>query len=162
MRDLYLDTPGLTDRVRRAGRASPTALTNPYEQAKALADFLHGDASFDVPDEPVPSPRTARTSSTSSCSTRRAVGTGYCQYYASAMAIMARSLGLPARVAVGFAPGRAAGDGPYLVREANAHAWAEIYFPGYGWQIFEATKSINPRFVACHRRRQRGRRRRGP
>ena len=62
------------------------------------------------------------------------------------MAMMARSVGLPARVAVGFAPGEAAGAGPVAVAEANAHAWAEIYFPGHGWQIFEATKSIDPRF----------------
>jgi hypothetical protein len=73
--------------------------------------------------------------------------TGYCQYYASAMAVMARSLGIPARVAVGFAPGEDIGDDLYLVREANAHAWVEVYFPGYGWEIFEATKSINSRFA---------------
>jgi hypothetical protein len=48
---------------------------------------------------------------------------------------------------VGFAPGEREADGDtYLVREAQAHAWAEVYFPGYGWQIFEATKSISPRF----------------
>jgi hypothetical protein len=63
------------------------------------------------------------------------------------MVVMARSLGLPARVAGGFAPGERQEDGTFLVREANAHAWAEVYFPGYGWQIFEATKSIDPRFV---------------
>ena len=61
-------------------------------------------------------------------------------------AIMARSLGLPARVAAGFAPGERLEDDTFLVREANAHAWAEIYFPGHGWQIFEATKSISPQF----------------
>jgi hypothetical protein len=60
---------------------------------------------------------------------------------------MARSLGIPARVAVGYAPTASDGDGRYTVREANAHAWAEVYFPGYGWQIFESTKSINPRFT---------------
>ena len=63
------------------------------------------------------------------------------------MVIMARSLGMPARLAAGFAPGeRIDQDDRFLVREANAHAWAEVYFPGYGWEIFESTKSINPRF----------------
>ena len=77
------------------------------------------------------------------------------------MVLMARSVGLPARVAVGFAPGERQEDGTYLVREANAHAWAEVYFPGYGWQIFEATKTINPQFTRARRRsgQRRGRRR---
>jgi hypothetical protein len=58
------------------------------------------------------------------------------------MVLMARAVGLPARMAVGFAPGERQDDDTFLVREANRHAWAEVYFPGYGWQIFEATKSI--------------------
>ena len=62
------------------------------------------------------------------------------------MVVMARSLGLPARLAAGFAPGERQDDDTFLVREANAHAWAEVYFPGYGWEIFEATKSISPGF----------------
>jgi hypothetical protein len=59
---------------------------------------------------------------------------------------MARSVGIPARLAVGWAPGNRIEDGLYEVTDKNSHAWAELYFPGYGWQIFEATKSINPRF----------------
>jgi hypothetical protein len=70
---------------------------------------------------------------------------------------LARSLGIPARMAVGFAPGeqilgpggeRVPGGTTWQVRERNAHAWAELYFPSYGWQIFEATKTI----PAVHRR----------
>ena len=78
----------------------------------------------------------------------RADRTGYCEYYATAMALMARSVGLPARVAVGFAPGERLEEGTYLYRESNAHAWVEIYFPGYGWQIFEATHTIRGVFRA--------------
>ena len=58
------------------------------------------------------------------------------------MAVMARSLGLPARVAVGYAPGERVDEGIFQYRKKNAHAWAEIYFPRYGWQIFESTHSI--------------------
>jgi hypothetical protein len=58
------------------------------------------------------------------------------------MVMMARSLGIPARMAVGYAPGERVEAGVYEVRGSNSHAWAELYFPAYGWQVFEATKSI--------------------
>lgn len=65
---------------------------------------------------------------------------GYCTHFASAMALLARSVGLPARVATGFHfGGPPEPDGSYVIRELNAHAWTEIYFPDYGWIIFDAT-----------------------
>ena len=68
---------------------------------------------------------------------------GYCQQFASAYAAMARSVGLPTRVAVGFTWGEwdaARGtDGAYVVRGKNAHAWPEVYFAGTGWVRFEPT-----------------------
>lgn len=152
VRDLYLDDSRVTDRVRALAQdvVDAAEATNPYEQAKALAAFLQRDPSFTyrtvaaVPEPGVDlvdfflfDPESDRS--------------GFCQYYASAMVMMARSLGLPARVAVGFAPGERTDADPetdtFLVRESNAHAWAEVFFPGYGWQIFEATKSINPGFA---------------
>lgn len=67
---------------------------------------------------------------------------GYCDYYASAMAGMARSIGIPARVAAGYSQGQYNPEtGAYRVRENNAHAWVEIYFPRYGWVEFEPTAS---------------------
>jgi transglutaminase-like putative cysteine protease len=69
---------------------------------------------------------------------------GYCEQFAAAMAIMARSLGIPARVVVGFlAPEDAgyAGAGTYLYTSDALHAWPEIYFPGSGWVRFEPTPS---------------------
>ncbi len=63
---------------------------------------------------------------------------GYCTYYASAMAIMARSLRIPARVAVGYATGEEVEPGVYVVREADAHAWPELYIDGR-WLPFEPT-----------------------
>jgi transglutaminase-like putative cysteine protease len=145
--DLYLGTPGLTDRVRQLALDVTEGLTTPYEQAEALAQFLQRDPSFTYQTK-APIPQNGEDLVdfflfAEEAERRR----GYCQYYASAMVMMARSLGLPARVAVGFAPGERTESGTYLVREANAHAWAEIYFPGYGWQIFEATKSIDAGFV---------------
>jgi transglutaminase-like putative cysteine protease len=73
---------------------------------------------------------------------------GYCEYFATAMAVMLRETGIPARVAVGFLPGErivdaGVGSGEqldtYLVTTADAHAWVEVLFPGHGWITFEPT-----------------------
>lgn len=64
---------------------------------------------------------------------------GYCDYYSTAMVVMARSIGIPARWVKGFAPGELTGDGVYTVRNSDAHSWVEAYFPGYGWIPFEPT-----------------------
>lgn len=82
---------------------------------------------------------------------------GYCDYYASAMVVMLRSVGIPARIAVGYTPGDPIltedtqdwimqGRNPgepigYRVREENAHSWPEVYFPSFGWIQFEPTAS---------------------
>jgi transglutaminase-like putative cysteine protease len=63
---------------------------------------------------------------------------GYCDYFASAMVAMLRQVGVPARVASGYAIGELdQGTGRWVVRDANAHSWAEVYFPRYGWIEFE-------------------------
>ncbi len=65
--------------------------------------------------------------------------TGFCDYYASAMVVMARAVGLPARLGVGFLQRPADSAGEQTIRQIDAHSWAEIYFPGYGWVEFEPT-----------------------
>ncbi|TMM10759.1 MAG: transglutaminase domain-containing protein [Actinobacteria bacterium] len=64
---------------------------------------------------------------------------GYCEQFAGTYAVMARSIGLPTRVAVGFTPGQVAGDAFYHVRALNAHAWPEVLLGRYGWVSFEPT-----------------------
>jgi transglutaminase-like putative cysteine protease len=64
---------------------------------------------------------------------------GYCVHFASAMAVMARTLGIPARVAVGFLPGDRQADDLWSVTANDAHAWPELYFEGVGWTRFEPT-----------------------
>jgi hypothetical protein len=63
---------------------------------------------------------------------------GFCQQFATAMAVMLRSLGVPARLAVGFTTGNPI-PGGYRVTNLEAHTWPEVLFPGYGWQPFEPT-----------------------
>lgn len=67
---------------------------------------------------------------------------GYCNYYATSMIVMLRSQGIAARMAAGFSQGEYdPATGQYIVREADAHTWVEVYFPGYGWVEFEPTSS---------------------
>jgi transglutaminase-like putative cysteine protease len=64
---------------------------------------------------------------------------GYCQHFAGAMALMLRFLGIPARVAAGFTSGKRDENGVWTVTDQNAHAWVEVWFPGYGWLAFDPT-----------------------
>jgi transglutaminase-like putative cysteine protease len=77
---------------------------------------------------------------------------GYCEQFASAMAIMLRTLRVPARVAVGFTPGTFE-DGSRLITTEDAHAWVEVWFPGAGWLPFDPTplsdgRTVIPGYVA--------------
>jgi transglutaminase-like putative cysteine protease len=62
---------------------------------------------------------------------------GFCQQYTAAMTVMARALGLPTRIGVGYRSGTLQEDGSYLVQTTDAHVWVEVLFPGYGWLQFE-------------------------
>jgi len=148
IKDLYLNTTGLTARTRDLALqlAATAGATDPYFRAKALAQFLSQDPRFTyATDAPVPTTPGQDLVDFFLFDEKGKIG--YCEYYASAMVLMARSLGIPARMAVGFAPGQLNADKTFTIRERNSHAWAELYFPGYGWQIFEATKTINAAFT---------------
>ena len=70
---------------------------------------------------------------------------GYCTYYATAMIVMLRNLGIPARLAAGFSQGELSpASSQFIVRERDAHTWVEVYFPGYGWISFEPTAAQAP------------------
>jgi transglutaminase-like putative cysteine protease len=69
---------------------------------------------------------------------------GYCQHFAGAAALLLRVAGVPSRVAVGFATGEATGHDTWAVRDEDAHAWIQVYFPGVGWVPFNPTPSAAP------------------
>jgi transglutaminase-like putative cysteine protease len=112
-----------------------------YEKAIALQQYFHGSEFQYSTDAPV----SGDFDGTDADIIKEFldVKSGYCVHYASAMAVMARSLGIPARVSVGFTPGRLVlsddGDPSYLVTTDNLHAWPELYFLGVGWVRFEPT-----------------------
>ena len=70
---------------------------------------------------------------------------GYSEYFGSAMTVMLRAAGVPARMAVGYLPGEYSDElGAFVVRESDLHSWAEAYFPGFGWIPFEPTPNVEP------------------
>jgi alpha-beta hydrolase superfamily lysophospholipase len=78
---------------------------------------------------------------------RTALGADEPQYYAATMAVILRDLGVPTRVAQGFLPGAREAGGIERVLNSNAHAWVEVYFPGYGWVQFDPTGAALSRQV---------------
>jgi transglutaminase-like putative cysteine protease len=106
--------------------------TSAFEQALALQNELR---SWEYSIEP---PQGHGGQAMSAFITNRV---GYCEQYAGTMAVMLRSLGLPARVAVGYTPGQLVDpdNNTYVISNANAHAWVEVLFDGLGWIAFEPT-----------------------
>lgn len=105
----------------------------PYDQAMALQDFFRDDFTYDLSVEPGHS-----DNAIDDFLLRRS---GYCEQFAGTFAALARSLGLPARVAVGFTWGDEDPQVPgrYVVRGKHAHAWPEVYIADVGWVAFEPT-----------------------
>ncbi len=132
----YLQLPAsTTDRTRQLAKDLENG-QNPYDAAVTIQNWLHDNIVYN---ENINYPPADRDLVDYVLFDKRE---GYCEYYSSAMVIMLRSLGIPARVAVGFFSGEydQAQNG-FLYRESNAHAWPEAYFPGYGWVKFEPTSS---------------------
>ncbi|MCB0164022.1 MAG: transglutaminase domain-containing protein [Anaerolineae bacterium] len=131
-RYLILPDP-MPERVLTLARDLTVNARTPYDRAKAIETYLRQfPYSLELP---VPPSRRDMVDYFLFDLQR-----GYCDYYASAMVVLARGAGLPARLAVGYATGRYdAADDQYIVTEADAHSWPEIYFPDYGWIAFEPT-----------------------
>lgn len=138
--ETYLDLPrDIPERViELANNLTDQALT-PYNKAKSIETYLRQfEYTLDLPTPP---------------QDRDIVDyflfdlqRGYCDYYASAMVVLARLSGLPARLVVGYGPGTYDyTQQKFIITEANAHAWPEIYLEPFGWVPFEPTASFTPR-----------------
>lgn len=134
----YLDLPDNFPRVATRLATSVTASAQgDFAKAVALQDWFRTGGGF-VYDDGVPlrsSPGDLETFLTVGPDGRR----GYCQQFAAAMAAMARSLGIPARVAVGFLRPDKVGPRTWLYSTHDLHAWPELFFSGAGWVRFEPT-----------------------
>jgi transglutaminase-like putative cysteine protease len=132
--------PGLPDRVRSMANRVAGAAENPYQKAVLLQDYLRTNYTYN---EGVPPPPAGRDAVDYFLYEAQE---GFCTYYASAMVVMLRAEGVPARIVSGYATGSFDYDrNAYRVAARNAHAWVEVYFPGFGWIEFEPTSALPPR-----------------
>lgn len=131
----YLQLPDghQLDRVRALAREVAGAATTPYDKAEAIQNYLR-TLTYD---DQIPFPPPDRDPIDWFLFDLRR---GYCDYFASAMVLMLRAEGVPARLVAGYAGGVYNPEKRvYEVRQNVAHTWVEVYFPGYGWQRFEPT-----------------------
>ncbi|MES4905167.1 MULTISPECIES: DUF3488 and transglutaminase-like domain-containing protein [unclassified Streptomyces] len=132
----YTEVPdSLPSVVSRTARQVTAGASNAYEQAVKLQDWfaVSGGFRYDT--------RVQSGSGSAAIVKFLQQKEGFCVHFSFAMAAMARTLGIPARVAVGFTPGTAQADGSVSVGLKDAHAWPELYFEGVGWTRFEPTPS---------------------
>ena len=133
----YAGEPVITDRVRNLALSVTAGLTNSYDMVRALEDWMGANTSYTL-DIPRP-PRGADAVDQFLFVDKK----GFCEQIGSALVIMLRSLGIPARLAVGYAAGeRNPFTGLFEVRASDAHSWAEVWFPGIGWQGFDPTAKV--------------------
>jgi transglutaminase-like putative cysteine protease len=112
--------------------------TTMYDMAQALENHLHAGYHYNQHNDNPPSNEDAVYWFLTQYKQ------GFCTFFASAMVIMARMLGMPARVASGYTGGTADESGHYIVKGTDAHTWAQIYFAKYGWINFEPSESFLP------------------
>ena len=139
IRDRYLSLPDdAPTRVLSLARDLTATAPTPYDRARAITNYLRA-FSYTL-DLPAP-PRNRDVVDYFLFDLQK----GYCDYYATAMVVLARAAGLPARLVVGYASGAYdAANARYVVTAADAHSWPEVYFAGVGWIEFEPTPARPP------------------
>ena len=127
----------------RATVAPPAGVdpANPYDLARAMETYLSSPSNFTY-DADVRDLRDAQCGDVSSVECFATIKAGYCEYYASTMAVLLRAARIPARVAYGFLPGERGTDNVETVNAQGAHWWVEVFFPGTGWVEFDPTGSV--------------------
>lgn len=136
MKELYLQLPdSLPGRVRDLAKTVTSGASNRYEMVKAIESYLERNYTYTL-QTAIP-PEGSDFADQFLFESRE----GYCAHFATAMTVMLRSEGIPARYVTGFAPGEPV-EGKkhtYRIAEKNAHAWVEVFFPGTGWVMFDPT-----------------------
>ena len=139
----YLSIDGVPQSVIALASEVTADAPNDFDAAVALQDFFR-DGDFTYSEE-TPVDQGYDGSGLEAVQTFLEVRSGYCVHFASSMAVMARTLGIPSRVAVGFLPGESTGFGAEAERRVSSddlHTWPELYFEGLGWVPFEPTVGL--------------------
>jgi transglutaminase-like putative cysteine protease len=129
----YLRLPAVDPRVAQLAAQVTAQARNNYDKAAALENYLRTHYGYTLQ-----LPKVAVRDPIANFLFERKQG--HCEYFASSLAVMLRTLGIPSRVVNGFRSDEFNDlTGNYVVRAKDAHAWVEAYFPGYGWQTFDPT-----------------------
>lgn len=133
--------PSLPARVKDLAKNLTSTCKTDYDKAKAIEKYLSNNYVYTLAPDPTPKDRDFTDYFLFD------LKEGYCTYYATAMTVMVRSLGIPARYVEGYSlPPIAGANGVYEVTNQQAHAWVEVYFEGFGWLPFEPTSPFNSYF----------------
>lgn len=133
VKDLYLQLPSLDPRVKDLAEQVTAREQTPIDKAIAVESYLRTRYAYTLN-------LTGKPGSDAIAHFLFETRAGHCEYFASAMAIMLRTIGIPTREVNGFLPGEYNDLGEdYIVRASDAHSWVEVYFPGTGWLTFDPT-----------------------
>jgi transglutaminase-like putative cysteine protease len=125
--------PRLDRRIPELAAQVTAKATNPYDRARAIEEYLESNFGYTLQ-----LPKTPSDDPLAQFLFERKKG--HCEYFASAMAVMLRTIGIPSRIVNGFHGGEFNDlTGSYIVRARDAHSWVEAYFPGDGWVAFDPT-----------------------
>ncbi len=136
-RDRYLQLPEVPERVRKLATSATVGAVTEYDKVLALEKWIAENTRYSLD----PPELSRGEDAVEQFLFEDKVG--FCEQIGSSLVVMLRSIGIPARLVVGFAAGeRNPFTGLFEVRGSDAHAWAEVYFPGVGWQGFDPTAEV--------------------
>jgi transglutaminase-like putative cysteine protease len=138
--DTYLQVPeNFSQLVIQTAISVTASAETPYAKAKAIETFLRNTYPYD---DAIPAPGPDQDPLEYFLFD---VKRGYCDYYATSMVMMLRTVGVPARAASGYAEGLYDEEsGEFMFTDADAHTWVEVFFPNFGWVEFEPTAGESP------------------
>jgi len=137
----------LDGRIRALATDTTRGLETDFEKALALESLFRTPGNFVYSTDVVPGHGSDDLAAWLLEPESNNYRTGYCEQFSTSMAVMARAVGIPSRVILGFTPGTQLEDGRVVVRDRNAHAWVELWMPAQGWVRFDPTPrgdGVNP------------------